>query len=131
MFKVIIMLFCAFIINLFSAASANANISNALHNMCTLVIANDPIALREKIQKVKKNYRLKLQHYYSGISCAGNSLIRTALLNNANETGKFLIHKLPRATLLSPEPDGRTLQQWIDEKNLSDTPISLTLTNRI
>lgn len=131
MFKSIGFFLTIFIASLFFSTKVQADINTALLNICNIVIANDTPDLIKKIKQVQAGYRLKLKHYYSGISCAGNSLIRTALLNNANHTGAFLIKKLPKVYLRSPEPDGKTLQQWIEYKNMHNSPIATALKNRI
>ncbi len=62
-------------------ATAHANVEEALANICTIVSADDKGELRKKMRAVQSDYRLKLRDYYSGISCNGQSLIRTALHN--------------------------------------------------
>ncbi|WP_332874120.1 DUF3718 domain-containing protein [Alteromonas sp. IB21] len=74
---------------------AHADVSEALANICTIVQADDKGELRKKMRSVESDYRMKLKDYYSGISCSGNSLIRTALLNNAVEAGELLVKKMP------------------------------------
>ena len=64
-------------------ATAHANVEEALANICTIVSADDKGELRKKMRAVQSDYRLKLHDYYSGITCNGQSLIRTALQNNA------------------------------------------------
>ena len=59
---------------------AQANVNEALANICTIVQADDKGELRKKMRTVASDYRLKLKDYYSGVSCSGNSLIRTAML---------------------------------------------------
>ena len=68
--------------SLLFAGNAHADINSALQNICTIVKADDKSELRKKMKKVQSDYRLKLQDYYNGVSCGGNSLIRTAFLNN-------------------------------------------------
>ncbi|WP_026377143.1 DUF3718 domain-containing protein, partial [Aestuariibacter salexigens] len=105
------------------AGSANASIEDALSNICAIVQADDKGELRKKMRKVQSDYRLKLQDYYSGVTCGGNSLIRTAMLNNAVETGELLVKKMPKSALDEPEQDGKTLQAWISEQGLEGSPI--------
>ena len=113
-----------------NAAQAN-DINDALANICTIVEADDKGELRKKMRSVQSDYRLKLHDYYSGISCGGQSLIRTALANNAVEVGTLLVKKMPSKALQSPEADGKTLQAWIAEQGLQSSPISEELNNRI
>ncbi|APE05629.1 DUF3718 domain-containing protein [Alteromonas sp. MB-3u-76] len=115
----------------FSNAAQADGISDALANICTIVQADDKGELRKKMRSVQSDYRLKLRDYYSGISCDGQSLIRTALLNNAVEVGTLLVKKMPSKDLQEPEADGKTLQAWVAEQGLQDSPISAELNGRI
>ncbi len=111
--------------------TAHADINEALQNICTIVKTDDKGELRKKMKKVQSDYRLKLKDYYTGISCGGNSLIRTAMLNSAVETGQLLVKKMPKSQLTKPEKDGKTLQQWVNENGMADSPIAGTLNDRI
>ncbi|GAA0853052.1 DUF3718 domain-containing protein [Aliiglaciecola litoralis] len=117
--------------SLLFAGTAHADINAALQNICTIVKTDDKGELRKKMKKVQSDYRMKLKDYYTGISCGGNSLIRTALLNNAVETGELLVKKMPKGDLKNPESDGKTLQQWVAENGLADSPIAAVLNDRI
>ena len=83
------------------------------------------------MRSVQSDYKLKLRDYYSGISCNGQSLIRTAITSDAVEVGTLLVKKMPSKELTQPEADGKTLQAWIAEQGLQDSPISATLNDRI
>lgn len=113
------------------AGTAQADINEALQNICTIVKTDDKGELRKKMKKVESDYRMKLRDYYSGITCGGNSLIRTAMLNDAVETGELLVKKMPKSDLSEPEQDGKTLEAWIDENGLSGSPIASVLKDRI
>ena len=117
--------------SLLLTGTAQADINNALQNICTIVKTDDKGELRKKMKKVQSDYKLKLKDYYSGVSCGGNSLIRTALLNQAVETGTLLVKKMPKSELSSPEKDGKTLQAWISENSLNASPITSVLNDRI
>ncbi|MCW8090253.1 DUF3718 domain-containing protein [Alteromonas sp. ASW11-130] len=110
---------------------AQAAVEDDLANICTIVEADDKGELRKKMRRVQSDYRLKLHDYYTGISCNGNSLIRTALANNAVEVGTLLVKKMPKSDLQQPEADGKTLQAWISENGLSSNPIAVELQGRI
>ncbi|GEA06432.1 hypothetical protein KUL42_11930 [Alteromonas sp. KUL42] len=112
-------------------ATAHADVSEALANICTIVQADDKGELRKKMRAVESDYRLKLRDYYSGISCGGNSLIRTALLSNALETGELLVKKMPKSDLEAPESDGKTLQAWVAENGLQDSPLAAVINERM
>ncbi len=111
--------------------TAHADINAALQNICTIVKTDDKGELRKKMKKVQADFRLKLKDYYSGVSCGGNSLIRTAMINNAVETGTLLVKKMPKKDLSAPEKDGKTLQAWVAEQGLDGNPIASVLADRI
>ena len=110
---------------------AHADVSEALANICTIVQADDKGELRKKMRAVQSDYRMKLKDYYSGVSCSGNSLIRTAMLNNSVEAGELLVKKMPKSDLKAPEADGKTLQAWVAENGLQDNPIAAVLQERL
>jgi len=74
---------------------------------------------------------MRLSDYYDGITCNGNSLIRTAILNDAVDTGTLLVKKMPKSKLQEPETDGMLLAAWIETNGKSDSPISSALTERL
>ncbi|MCW8090252.1 DUF3718 domain-containing protein [Alteromonas sp. ASW11-130] len=113
------------------SGTAHAGIEDDLANICTIVQADDKGELRKKMRRVQSDYRLKLNDYYSGISCGGNSLIRTAILSNAIEVGTLMVKKMPKSDLSAPESDGKTLQAWINEKGLQSSPIHAELIDRM
>ena len=118
-------------ISLFTAGNAQANVSDALQNICTIVKADDKGELRKKMKLVQTDFKLKLKDYYPGISCGGNSLIRTAMLNNAVETGTLIVKKMSKGDLSAPEQDGKTVIAWAAENGLENSPIVTALKGRI
>lgn len=112
-------------------STAQADVNEALANICTIVQADDKGELRKKMKRVQSDYRLKLKDYYSGISCGGNSLIRTAMLNNAVETGTLLVKKMPKSALSKPEQDGKTLTAWVSEQGLESNAVAAVLADRM
>ena len=117
--------------SLMFTGTAQADINAALQNICTIVKTNDKGELRKKMKKVQSDYRLKLKDYYSGISCGGNSLIRTAMLNEAVDTGTLLVKKMPKKDLKAPEKDGKTLSAWVSENGMDGSAIAAVLNDRI
>ncbi|MFT4940444.1 MAG: hypothetical protein ACI88A_003499 [Paraglaciecola sp.] len=113
------------------AGTAHADVNSDLQNICIIVKADDKGELRKKMKKVQNDYKLKLQDYYTGISCGGQSLIRTAFLAKANEAGQLMVKKMPKSQLNTPEHDGLTLRAWASEQGLMDSPIALALNERI
>ncbi len=117
--------------SLLFAGNAQADINDALQNICTIVKADDKGELRKKMRRVQSDYNLKLKDYYTGVSCGGNSLIRTAMLNNSEETGTLMVKKMPRGDLEAPEKDGKTVLVWASENGLDTSPIVTALNDRI
>ncbi len=111
--------------------NVHADISDALQNICTIVKADDKGELRRKMKRVQSDFNLKLKDYYTAVSCGGNSLIRTALLNNAEKTGTLMVKKMPKGDLSAPEEDGKTVLAWASENGLSTSPIVAVLNDRI
>jgi hypothetical protein len=119
------------ITSLFFAGNVQADVGEVLQNICTIVKADDKGELRKKMKRVQSDYNLKLKDYYTGISCGGNSLIRTAILNNAEKTGTLMVKKMPKGDLSAPEKDGKTLLVWASENGLDASPIVTALNKRI
>jgi hypothetical protein len=117
--------------SLIFAGTAQADVSEALQNICTIVKADDKGELRKKMKRVQSDFRLKLKDYYTGVSCGGNSLIRTAMLNNAVETGTLMVKKMPKGDLTAPEQDGKTVLAWASDNGLDASPIVAALNDRI
>jgi hypothetical protein len=111
--------------------NANASIETALANICNIVQSDDKSELRKKMRDVQSNYSMKLGDYYSGISCNGNSLIRSALLSNATEAGTLLVKKMPRSKLSEPENDGIALSDWIASNGLDGSEIAAVVKERM
>ncbi|MGS2720873.1 DUF3718 domain-containing protein [Paraglaciecola aestuariivivens] len=118
-------------LSVFSAGQAQADVGEALQNICTIVKADDKGELRKKMKRVQSDYRLKLKDYYTGVSCGGNSLIRTALLSDAVETGTLMVKKMPKGDLKAPEKDGKTILDWAAENGLAGSAIVAELNDRI
>jgi hypothetical protein len=117
--------------SLLFAGNAQADINVALQNICTIVKADDKGELRKKMKRVQSDYRMKLKDYYTGVSCDGNSLLRTAMLNDSVETGTLMIKKIPRGDLKAPEKDGKTVLVWASENGLNSSAIVIALNDRI
>jgi hypothetical protein len=113
------------------SGTAQADVNEALQNICTIVKADDKGELRKKMRMVQNDYKLKLQDYYTGVSCGGDSLIRTAFKSNAVDAGSLMVKKMPKSQLNAPEQDGKTLRAWVAEQGLMDSPIANVLNERI
>lgn len=70
--------------------TAKAEADPLVASICDYVKANDKNRLRKKL----KESRVKLRQVYSGISCDGQSLLRTAYAANANDAGEFVAKRL-------------------------------------
>ncbi|WP_158966850.1 DUF3718 domain-containing protein [Paraglaciecola sp. L3A3] len=117
--------------SLIFAGNAQADVNEALQNICTIVKADDKTELRKKMKMVETDFSLKIKDYYAGVSCGGNSLIRTAMLSNAVETGTLIVKKMPKSDLSTPEQDGKTVSDWAIENGLADSALAAVLKARI
>lgn len=118
---------CVAIVSLPSMADINADLAN----ICTIVKNNDKSELRKKINKVKKEYKVRLSDYYGGITCGGNTLIRHAMSHAANDAGAYLIKQMRKSDLNKPEGDGKTIKQWAEENGHIGGPIGTALLDRL
>jgi len=96
-------------------------------SICDYVKANDKNRLRKKL----KESRVKLRQVYSGISCDGQSLLRTAYAANANDAGEFVAKRLSVNELSVPEADGMTIQAWAEANGHGASPISAAVKERL
>lgn len=113
---------------------SNANASDptdSLRNICTIVKNNDKTELRKKLSLMKREFRLKLDDYYAGITCAGNSLIRHAMKSDSEDVGIYMVKKMSRNTLNQSEVDGETLVNWASINGFIKHPIGEALISRI
>ena len=110
---------------------AQAEIESALANICEIVKSDDKGELRKKMKNVRSNFNLQLKDYYDGITCGGNTLIKTAILNDSVEAGTLLVKKMPKKRLRAAEHDGSTLTAWIDEKGLQENAVAKVLQERL
>lgn len=110
---------------------AGGDINSALANICNIVKTNDKGALRSKMKRVEADFGVKLRDVYNGVTCGGQSLIRTAMLSEAVDTGTFMLKKMSKTALKKPEQDGMTLSAWVAEKGLDSSPLAAVLKERI
>ena len=120
--------------SLMVAASAVANVNNVnsdFANVCTIVKNNDKAELRKKLSKLKREYKLRLNDYYTGITCGGKTLIRYSMVNGATDAGQYLIKQMRKSELNKAEADGKTIKQWAEENGHIGTPIGAALLDRL
>ncbi|WP_299493009.1 DUF3718 domain-containing protein [uncultured Shewanella sp.] len=96
-------------------------------NICHYVKSDDKNRLRKKL----KENRLKLRSIYSGISCDGKSLLRTAFDANADKIGTFVAKRLSVKELKSVEADGQTIIDWAKTKGYASSAITSAIEARI
>ncbi|MBY6019024.1 DUF3718 domain-containing protein [Halomonas denitrificans] len=106
--------------------SSHANVEQLVASMCDYVAADDKNRLRKKL----KDARIKLRAVYDGVNCNGNSLLRTAMLADAQDVGVFLVKQLPRNSLSSVEADGQTVLQWAEAQGLANSAIAAEISSR-
>ena len=110
---------------------ALADLGADLANICMIVKNNDKSELRKKLNKIKKEYSVRLGGYYKGITCGGNTLIRHSMVSSAPDAGAYLIKQMRRADLKKPEADGKTIAQWAEENGHLDSSIGAALLDRL
>lgn len=121
-----------FSLSVLASLPTQANeVNEALANICTIVGADDKGELRKKMRKVQTEFRLKLSDYYAGVTCGNESLVRHAIKNDAIETGTFMVKRIPKSLLTSPESDGKTLLAWAAEKGKGQSQIVTEVAERI
>ncbi|NVK23424.1 MAG: DUF3718 domain-containing protein [Gammaproteobacteria bacterium] len=70
---------------------AKADIASALAGICDVVASDNKSRFRKKI----KEAGVKLRNIYDGISCGGENLVRYAMQKNAQDTGTFIVKRMP------------------------------------
>lgn len=118
-------------VSLAVVGSAQADINEDLQNICNIVKSDDKGELRKKIKMVSTDYGVKFKDVYSGVTCGGESLIRTAIKNEAVETGVLMVKKMSKKALGAAEADGKTLAAWAEESGFNSSPIFVALNERI
>ncbi|WP_144213270.1 DUF3718 domain-containing protein [Shewanella donghaensis] len=106
---------------------AVANTDQLVANICDYVKSNDKNRLRKKL----KESRVKLRNIYSGISCDGSSLLRTAYNSNSFEVGEYIAKRLPAGDLSQAEADGQSILDWANANGHSGSAITAAVQNRI
>ncbi|MGE6435331.1 DUF3718 domain-containing protein [Shewanella baltica] len=106
---------------------AVADVDPLVASICDYVKANDKNRLRKKL----KESRVKLRQIYSGISCDGASLLRTAYGASANDAGEFVAKRLSVTELSVAEADGMTIQAWAEANGHGDSPITAAVKERL
>lgn len=109
------------------SSTATANQDQLAANICNYVQADDKNRLRKKL----KESRVKLRNIYNGVSCNGDSLLRTALKSGSNKVGTFVAKRLPASELGSAEADGQTIVAWAESNGHSSSEITTAIKSRI
>ncbi|MCK8043867.1 MULTISPECIES: DUF3718 domain-containing protein [Shewanella] len=109
------------------SSTATANQDQLAANICNYVQADDKNRLRKKL----KESRVKLRNIYSGVSCNGDSLLRTALKSGSNKVGTFVAKRLPASELGSAEADGQTIVAWAESNGHGGSEITSAIKSRI
>lgn len=107
--------------------TASAQADPLVASLCDYVKANDKNRLRKKL----KESRVKLRQVYSGISCDGQSLLRTALTANATDAGEFVAKRLSVNELNVAETDGLTIQAWAEANGHGTSSIIAAVKERL
>ncbi|MCE9677851.1 DUF3718 domain-containing protein [Shewanella sp. AS1] len=96
-------------------------------NICNYVQADDKNRLRSKLTES----RVKLRNVYTGIQCNGESLLRFAMLSNANDVGSFIAKRLSTDDLSIKEADGKTVLEWAQANGHGNNEITSAIKERI
>lgn len=107
--------------------TASAEADPLVASLCDYVKANDKNRLRKKL----KESRVKLRQVYSGISCDGQSLLRTALTAKATDAGEFVAKRLSVNELNVAETDGLTIQAWAEANGHGTSSIIAAVKERL
>ncbi|MGZ9899139.1 DUF3718 domain-containing protein [Shewanella gaetbuli] len=111
----------------FVSAPAVANTDQLVANICDYVKSDDKNRLRKKL----KESRVKLRNIYTGVSCDGSSLLRTAYNSNANDVGEYIAKRLGADDLQVPEADGQTILDWANANGHGSSAITAAIKDRI
>ncbi len=79
--------------------------------ICGYVASDHKSRLRDQLRANK----IKLKKIYKGMRCNNESLLRFAMINNADSAGGFIAKRLSVSILEKPESDGKTVLQWASE----------------
>ncbi|WP_337843125.1 DUF3718 domain-containing protein [Rheinheimera sp.] len=90
-------------------------------SMCDYVKADD----KNRLRKVLSDYRLRLRNIYDGVLCNGDSLLRLAFKNNANDVGEFIAKQLPGAHITASGDIA-----WAEANGFSASPLLAVLKAR-
>ncbi|WP_372872974.1 DUF3718 domain-containing protein [Shewanella sp.] len=111
----------------FVPTQAKADTDPLVASICDYVKANDKNRLRKKL----KESRVKLRNIYSGVSCDGTSLLRTAMGAGANDVGEFIAKRLSESELGATEGDGMTIVAWAEANGHGGSPITAAIKDRL
>lgn len=95
---------------------ADDEMDRLLVSICEFTKGNDRSNLRKKI----KSADLQLRRIYGGIVCDGQSLLRFAVNNNANEAAEFIVSQIGKDALSTPEKDGKSIMQFTEAAAAAD-----------
>ncbi|NKF49638.1 DUF3718 domain-containing protein [Shewanella sp. WXL01] len=109
------------------SAPVVANTDQLVANICNYVQSDDKNRLRKKL----KESRVKLRNIYSGVSCDGSSLLRTAYNANASSVGEFIAKRLSSKELNAAEADGSTILQWADANGHGGHSITAAIKEKV
>lgn len=120
--KILPALFCSMLVGFvaFTSPAALAD-EQLIASMCDYVAAND----KNRLRKVLSDSRLRLRNVYSGIYCDGNSLIRFAFINKADDVGEFMVKQLPASDVA----DSGDIA-WAEANGYSGSPLFEVLKQR-
>ncbi|TKB48069.1 DUF3718 domain-containing protein [Ferrimonas sediminicola] len=116
----------ALVVNMAWAPQVQAN-DQLIANICQYVHDDNKSRLRKKL----KESNVKVRNIYDGIRCNGETMIRSAMTNNANDVGVFLVKRLSAKSLQQPEFDGQTVLDWASANGHEGSEIVGAIRERI
>lgn len=105
----------------------HANADQLVANICDYVKSNDKNRLRKKL----KENRVKLRTIYTGISCDGMSLLRTAYVAKADDAGEFVAKQLGADDLAAAEGDGKSILDWANANGHGASSITAAVKEKL
>lgn len=88
-----------------------AQADNVAQAICGYVASDHKTRLRDQLRANK----IKLKKIYKGMRCNDLSLLRFAMVNDADSAGGFIAKRLSASLLKRAEPDGKTVLEWASE----------------
>lgn len=101
-------------------APAQADDQLAL-SICEYIAADDKNRMRSKL----KSSRVKIRNIYDAFKCNGNNMLRHAIASGANDTGEYIVKRMPASTF----DDGADVA-WAEANGFGGSPVVAAIKSR-